>query len=222
MYHHVGPLPADADAIGMGLTVSSEAFEAQLAYLRRGGHISLRPDDLTNALALGTPLPEKPLILTFDDAYRDVYTYAFPSMKQYGFTGTVFVPTQFIDENRIEYLNWDMLAVLRQGGWFLEPHTKTHAQIFDRPRDYVVYEVLGSMQTLQAHLGYQPRFFSYPAGGYDEHVIGILKEIGFWGAVTTEPGVVHDLENAYTWRRVRISGDASLAQFVHFIETWAR
>lgn len=220
MYHYVGPVPAGAGPIRAGLTVLPEAFDAQLAYLASRGFTTISLYDLAYALALGSPLPDKPVILSFDDAYRDVHAHAFTRMAQYEFTGTVFVPTQLIDEDRPEYMNWDMLMELNRHGWSLEPHTKDHVQVSERDRDYVVYQALGSMQTLEAHLGYQPRFFSYPAGEYDDHVIGILKEIGFWGAVTTEAGVVHRMEDAYTWRRVRISGDTTLAEFVHFIENW--
>lgn len=220
MYHHVGPLPEDAGEIRTGLTISPDAFSAQLDILQQRGYVSVSLYDLTYALALGRPLPDRPIVFTFDDAFRDVYEYAFPRMQAHGFTGTVFVPTQFIDEGRPDNMTWPMLEELHRNGWRLDPHTKTHVQVSERDRAYVVYEVLGSMETLQAHLGYPPRYFAYPAGAYDDHAIGLLKEIGFWGAVTTEAGLEHTVADAFTWGRVRISPTMTLDQFAFALDLW--
>jgi peptidoglycan/xylan/chitin deacetylase (PgdA/CDA1 family) len=215
MYHHVGPLPDKPDLIRLGLTVLPDKFEAQLKFLKEHGYTAIDFYQMQYALTLDWPLPPKPIIFTFDDAYADNYQFALPLMQKYGFTGTIFVPTQFVDEGRADYMNWDELMAMRDDGWRLEPHTKDHAEVDNRPRDFLVYQIYGSMETLQYHLGYQPRFFAYPGGKYDEKAIGILKEIGFWGAVTTGAGQYHRLANAYTWGRVRVSGNEVLADLAN-------
>lgn len=210
MYHHVGPLPNAPDKIRIGLTILPDNFEAQLKFLQERGYTSIDFYQMQYALTLGQPLPAKPVVFTFDDAYEDVYQFALPLMKKYGFTGTVFVPTQFLDEGRADYMNWDQAKELADAGWRLEPHTKDHVEVKNRPRDYLIYQIYGSMETLRFHLGYQPRFFAYPSGEYDDKAIEILKEVGYWGAVTTDSGQYHRLAIAYKWGRIRVSGNEVL------------
>lgn len=213
MYHHVGPLPPSADKIRIGLTVLPDSFDSQLAFLTKLGYKSVDFYQLNYALTLGWPLPERPMIITFDDAYDDVYEFAFPIMKKYGFTGTVFVPTEFIDRGLADYMNWEQLEELAAAGWRLEPHTKTHEEVDNRSREWLVYQMLGSMETLRYHIGYQPRFFAYPSGAYDDKAIEVLKEIGYWGAVTTDSSWYHSMKDAYTWGRVRVAGQFVMKDF---------
>ena len=213
MYHYISPLPDNADQVRIGLTINPETFRQQLGFLRDAGYESISLYELQYALAMGWGMPDKPVIFTFDDGYRGLYDYALPLMQEFGYTGTVFVITQFMDEKRPEYLTWDMALEMTKAGWRLEPHSKTHPQLSGLARDQIVYEVLGSMQTVQAHIGYKPRFFSYPSGSYDNNVLAILKEIGFWGSVTTTTKLDHDIEDAYTRGRIRVDGRGTLRAF---------
>ena len=210
MYHYIEPLPNDADNIRIGLTVQPGVFRQQLAYLHAQGYNSISLYDLTYHLTQGVPLPDKPIVFCFDDGYRGLYQYAVPHMKAFGYTGTVFVLTQLMDEHHPSYLTWEMARKMYESGWKIEPHSKTHVQLSHRPFELVQYQILGSMQTVQAHIGRQPRYFSYPSGLYDEQVIEYLKELGFWGAVTTEFGFKHDFLNSFTWKRVRVSGNTTI------------
>ncbi len=218
MIHYVEPLPPDADWLRTGLTLTPGQFEERLRFLSERGYQSIRLYDLVYALALGRELPPRPVIFTFDDGYAGVYTYALPLMRVYGYTGTVFLLTDFMDQGRPEYLSWAQAEELVAAGWDLEPHSKDHSSLAGEDRDFLIYQILGSMQTVQAHLVRQPRFFAYPSGEYDGRTIQILKEIGFWGALTSEPGFLHRLEEAYTLRRVRVSGRESLGQFAARLE----
>ena len=217
MYHYVEPLPEDADELRVGLTVQPGIFRQQLAYLYARGYRSVSLYDLLYHLAHGKALPEKPIVFTFDDGYRGLYKHAFPHMQAFGYAGTVFLVTGLMDERQPAYLTWEMAREMAMAGWKLEPHSKTHVQLSDRPFELVEYQVLGSMQTVQAHIGDQPRFFGYPSGRYDQQVIDYLLALGFWGAVTTEYGVEHDLAGAFTWQRVRVPGQASLSDLAKYL-----
>ena len=218
MYHYVEPLPNDADNIRIGLTVQPGVFRQQLAFLHAKGYKSVSLYDLTYYLAQGIDLPERPIIFCFDDGYRGLYQHAFPHMEEYGYTGTVFVLTQLMDENHPSYLTWRMARRMYEYGWKIEPHSKTHVQLSDRPFELVQYQVLGSMQTVQAHIGLQPRYFSYPSGLYDQQVIEYLKALGFWGAVTTEFGLEHNISGAFTWNRIRVSGKTTIDVLAKYLE----
>ena len=218
MYHYIEPLPNDADNIRIGLTVQPGVFRQQLAYLHAQGYNSVSLYDLTYHLTQGVPLPDKPIVFCFDDGYRGLYQHAVPHMKAFGYTGTVFVLTQLMDEQHPSYLTWEMAHKMYESGWKIEPHSKTHVQLSSRPFELVQYQVLGSMQTVQAHIDRQPRYFSYPSGLYDQQVIEYLKELGFWGAVTTEFGLKHDFLNSFTWKRVRVSGNTTIDVLAKYLD----
>ncbi len=218
MYHYVEPWPADAGEMRRGLTVRPEDFAAQMQYLHEHGYLAVSLYDLAYALALGQPLPERAVVLTFDDGYRSLMDYAAPTLKTYGYTGTVFVITELMDREFERYLTWPQAESLYAQGWKIEPHTKTHAELAGQNRDFQVYQMLGSAQTVQAHIGAMPRFFAYPAGKYDDLTVQLGREMNLWGAVTVEFGRVHSLASLYTLKRVRVDGRGTLGDFVNGVE----
>lgn len=218
MYHYVEPWPANASLLRKALTVQPADFAAQMAYLYAQGYVTVSLYDLMATLALGQPLPNRAVVLTFDDGYRTLMDYAAPTLKPYGYTGTVFVITQLMDENFAQYLTWPQAESLYAAGWKIEPHTKTHPILAGHDRNYQLYEMLGAVQTVQAHIGTAPRFFAYPYGKWDALTIELAKEMNLWAAVTELPGAVHDYADRYTLHRVRINGTITLPDFIRTIK----
>jgi len=218
MYHYVEPWPADANTLRKNLTVRPEDFAAQMQYLCDHGYVTVSLYDLIYALALGWPLPEKPVVLTFDDGYRGIVQYAAPAMRSCGYTGAVFVITELMDRGFEPYLTWPQAEALYREGWKIEPHTKTHEQLQGRDRDFQLYQMLGSIQTVQAHIGVQPRFFNYPSGKYDDLTLQLAREMNLWGGVSVNFGRTHTLASRYTLARVRVNGQGTLAEFVAGLE----
>lgn len=218
MYHYIEPWPPTASALRQNLTVRPEDFAAQMAYLHEQGYSTLSLYDLMEALALGKTLPERAVVLTFDDGYRSLMDYAVPEMQKYNFTGTVFVITELMDREFEAYLTWPQAEALYAQGWKIEPHTKTHDELAGQGRDFQLYQLLGSMQTVEAHIGVAPRFFCYPAGKYDAVTLQLARELNLWGAVTTEPGRWHTLAEQFTLSRVRVDGQGTLDSFVAGLE----
>ncbi len=218
MYHYVEPLPAGADDLRRGLTVTPEDFTAQVRYLADNGYTTVSLYDLADALASGRPLPGKAVVLTFDDGYRSLLDYALPAMTSLGFTGTVFVITEFADRELPQYLTWAQLRELAARGWRIEPHGKTHAPLAGADRDRQVYEMLGAIESIEAHLGVRPRFFCYPSGRFDELTLQLAQEMHLWGGVTTRGGRQHRYADRFVWARVRVDGRGTLADFVNALE----
>jgi len=109
MYHYINTPPPNADAIRRDLSVPPERFREHLAYLKSQGYQTITLHDLVYALTRGTPLPPKPIILTFDDGYEDNYTNAFPILQEFGYIGTFFIITNNPDTGRPGYMSWDQL-----------------------------------------------------------------------------------------------------------------
>lgn len=218
MYHYVSIPPEDADKYRVDLSVSPDAFREQMAYLAENGFETVDLYDLSLAIADKRELPEKPVILTFDDGYRDNYENAFPVLQEFGFQGTFFVVTQPIDDGNPHYLTWEMVKEMADAGMRIEPHSKTHADLSGREKDFIIYEVLGAQETIAAHTGQTPRYFCYPGGRYDEKTIEVLAELDFWGAVTTEGGKWHGYDERYVWQRVRMRNSTPLAEFASYVD----
>jgi peptidoglycan/xylan/chitin deacetylase (PgdA/CDA1 family) len=209
MYHYISEPPPDADNYRLDLSISPQTFADHMAYLHGAGYTTISLYHLLDALTWGRPLPERPIILTFDDGYRDNHENAFPILQRYGFTATFFVLTEPIDWGSERYMTWPQIEEMAAAGMDIEPHSKTHPDLRNRPRDFLVWEILGSAQTVEAHIGRYPRFFAYPSGWYDDALIDFLKEIQFWGAVTTWYGWDHTWPERYELQRIRVSGGDS-------------
>lgn len=207
MYHYVSPLPSDADTIRIGLTVEPDLFESHLAYLRDSDYSTISLIDLHQALLTGMSLPENSIILTFDDSYIDHYITVYPLLLEYGFSGTFFVITGRADTNDPNHLNWAQITEMSANGMQMEAHTKDHLGLSNRNHEFLVYQILGSVESLEAHTNREIMMFAYPAGQYDEAVLQAMESIGIWRAVTTERGVLHTSDNAYQLSRLRITGN---------------
>jgi peptidoglycan/xylan/chitin deacetylase (PgdA/CDA1 family) len=211
MYHYLSAPPPDADALRRGLSVSPEQFEEHLRYLKQAGYETISLHDLALALQIGHPLPERPIIITFDDGYRDNYEQAFPLLMAYGFTATFFLITGFIDAGKEAYVTWDQVIEMHEAGMEMEAHGHTHPDLRGRDVDYLVWQVLGAKEAIEARTGVPVRFFSYPAGKYDELVIRVLHSAHYWGAVTVNPGVEHTSDRMFELSRVRVPGGLTAA-----------
>ena len=218
MYHYVSNPPTDADEVRLDLTVIPANFQAQMAYLAANNFTPIDFYDLSLAIVGKQTLPAKPIILTFDDGYLDMYENVFPVLGQHGFGATFFLITEFIDNQNPVYINWQMVEEMARAGMRMEPHTKTHIDLREQDEATLIWQILGSQQTVAAHIGYMPRFFAYPAGRYDDNTIAILTQLDFWGAVTTEFGKWHGFNDRYTWTRIRVHGDTTLAAFADLVE----
>jgi peptidoglycan/xylan/chitin deacetylase (PgdA/CDA1 family) len=161
---------------------------------------------LAYALTRQTPLPPKPIIITFDDGYRDNYENAFPLLRKYGYTGVFFVFTYPIDNNDPHYLTWDMVIEMHQAGMEFGSHSLTHSNLWGRDVDFLVYEIVASKEAIEARIGEPIRFFSYPIGYYDDLTIRVLESAHFWSAVTTELGIEQSFAHRFEMPRVRLHG----------------
>ncbi len=217
MYHHVEIPARGADDVRKDLSVAPAAFEEQLSYLKEQGYEGITLDDLALYLTVGKPLPPKPVILTFDDGYRDAYTHAFPLLQRYGFVGTFFVVTKPLDESNPDWLSWDQVKEMHAAGMVFEPHSYDHPDMRRRTVDFLTYEILASKQAVEARTGEPCRFFAYPSGRYDARVIQVLRSADFWGAVLTEQGATHRAGDLFELTRVRVRGGESLDTFVQVL-----
>ena len=215
MYHYISVPPAGSDRYRLSLSVTPENFDAQMAYLKQAGYHAVTLYDLYDVLAQGKALPEKPIILTFDDGYVDAFTQAMPILHKYGFVGTFFVLTRPADEGGAgEHLTWEQIVAMSATGMDVELHCREHVDLRNRSNDFLVHQIAGGKESLEAHINRPVRWFAYPSGRYDAAVVRVLKSDGFWGAVTTKSGRTHTTSGVFDLQRVRIGGSHTLDAFI--------
>ncbi len=213
MYHYVSTPPEEADKYRINLSVEPDTFREQMKWLKDRGYSTVDLYDLIELLALSGEPPEKVVVITFDDGYLDNYTNAYPILEEFGFTGTFFIPTEFIDFGYDGYMTWEMIEEMAAKGHRFESHTKNHPDLSTLKRNDHVWQILGSQETLAAHLGYKPRFLSYPSGRYSDLTLEMVEALSLWGAVTTQGGTWRGFHDRYEWKRTRVSYGTSLGDF---------
>ena len=213
MYHYVSEPPVGADIYRVDLSVRPNALREQLLFLRDNGYTTIDLYDLTRALAGHTQLPAKPVILTFDDGYRDNYYNAFNLLVEFGMKGTFFIITDYADTEAEAHMTWPMIEEMAQAGMSMESHTLNHPNLESLSWDDIVEQMRGSRDALAAHIGTTPRFLAYPAGRYNQDSIDVLYELGYWGAVTTNHGSFHQYHQRYELKRIRMRNTTTLWDF---------
>lgn len=222
MYHYISELPADADRYRRDLTVLPANFEEQLRYLQVQGYQSVTLADVYGNLTSGKPLPARPIVLTFDDGYKDAYTEALPLLQKYGFVGEFFLLATPAHYEAEMYMTWDDVLAMAQAGMSMQAHGRDHYDLTGRDYDFLVYQILGAKEAVEAHSQQPVSFFCYPSGRYDDQAIAVIESAGYFGAVTTEWGTTLRLDNRFTWPRIRVKGAWSTAEFSSILEQLAQ
>ncbi len=129
MYHHidtVASIPAD-DAVGIGLRVSPEVFDRQLQYIQTQGYNTVTSFDLADYLNGKKNLPSKPIMLTFDDGYKDNIEKALPLLEKHKMKGDFAIITDVVGTG--EYASWDDLKLMKEKGMGIASHTTNHCPL---------------------------------------------------------------------------------------------
>jgi peptidoglycan/xylan/chitin deacetylase (PgdA/CDA1 family) len=222
MYHHVGDLPPDADAIRRSLTVTQENFQAQMKFLSDQGYTTLKIAELVALLRSGAALPDKPIVLTFDDGYDDNYTNVFPTLKDFGFDGTFFVIGAPTDYGSPGYLRWEQILEMYQNGMEFGAHSLTHRYNLGsaRPATQDV-EIQQTHKLMVDHLPDWTPIFSYPSGSYNQYTLDSLAKLGYIAAVTTRQGTLQSSTAPLELRRIRVRGEWGMPQFLYWFNYWS-
>jgi glycosyltransferase involved in cell wall biosynthesis/peptidoglycan/xylan/chitin deacetylase (PgdA/CDA1 family) len=219
LYHHVGPL---RPGTVLGLTVSPEQFERQVRWLARRGYTGIRPSDWVRWRREGKGLPDKPILLTFDDGYADLAEYALPVLRRYGFDAVVFIVTGQLggtnawDEARgsgtHRLLTCEQIRYWATQGIEFGAHSRTHADLTTLSAKELAEEVLGSRDDLADLLASRVASFAYPYGFYNQAVGECVRgafDLAFIADDNRE-GLNHLLTDPYLLLRTMVQSNDSL------------
>jgi peptidoglycan/xylan/chitin deacetylase (PgdA/CDA1 family) len=191
------------DTMQIALSVAPEEFDKQMQYLSENGYHTVTPDQLFKALKKGIPLPDKPILITFDDGYEDNYVNAYPILKKYNFTATFFVITDFISHDP-RFMTWDQVKEMAENGFTIGSHTVNHVPLTELNADQITTELTASSQKLEQELGVRPRYFAYPTGTYNDEIRHLVQKAGYKMAFTVRYGQADSDSNFYSIERIPI------------------
>jgi peptidoglycan/xylan/chitin deacetylase (PgdA/CDA1 family) len=198
MYHVIASAPAGAR--WPQLFVKPIRFRAQIDYLARKGYTAVTLDQVYKAWEKDGLLPPKPIVISFDDGYRGDYTDALPTLAEHDWPGVLNLKLGALKDGE---LTEQMIEEMLGAGWELGSHTISHLDLTTLKGPDLTHQVAGSRQMLQDEFGVPVDFFCYPSGRFDRRVVREVRDAGYLGATTTQPGLA-SREDLYKLRRIRM------------------
>ena len=214
MYHYIRTPPSTrTDPLGFRLSVAPAVFEAQMDWLHANGYHPVNLNQVRAYFGGAQALPSRPVVITLDDGYQDLYTTAFPILEAHGFTAVAYIVSGFV--GRSGYVSRDELLAMDRAGIEIGSHTVDHADLARTSPGRVTYELVESKRWLEQLVGHPVVDFAYPSGKFNRQTIDAVRRAGYGTAVTTaEYPLTHSLVDRYTWSRVRVGGSEPMPEFI--------
>jgi peptidoglycan/xylan/chitin deacetylase (PgdA/CDA1 family) len=213
MYHYIRTPPSTrVDLLGYRLSVAPDVFQTQMDWLAVNGYHPVNFNQVRAYFAGAEPLPSKPVVITLDDGYRDLYTTAYPILKAHGFTAVAYIVSGFVDQSA--YVSRAQVVEMDRGGIQMASHTVHHYNLARMSYGGTMNELLQSKQWLEKLLGHAVVDFAYPSGQFTQQTMLAVEQAGYDTAVTEQVSITHSMDDRYRWTRVRVGGGESLQDFV--------
>jgi peptidoglycan/xylan/chitin deacetylase (PgdA/CDA1 family) len=201
--------------------ITPALFAQQVEYLQQQNYTPLT---VTQFMEIRTrkeqPLPEKPVLLTFDDGLGDFYTGAFPILQQYHFPATLYVVTGFMNgtsrwlqpegEGERPMMTWEQLTEVHAGGVECGGHTHYHPQLDTVPLSRAKNEIVQCKKILEDHLGQEIRSFAYPYGYHTTAVKQAVQDAGYTSACAVKYEMCSDTTDLFALKRLMVGPTTTL------------
>ena len=219
VYHSLSAAPADWIA---PFAVAPDVFDSHLDAIAEAGASAMTVSELIDALA-GTParLPERPVLVTFDDGFADFATLAQPAMAVRRIRATLYVATGYM-ESEIgpggeRMLGWPAIVDLHACGVEVGAHTHTHPQLDVLTRALAQDEIARSKALLEEHLGAAVRSFAYPHGYSSASVRRLVRDAGFDSACAVGNTFSSPGEDAFRLSRIMVRSTTTADQVADWV-----
>jgi peptidoglycan/xylan/chitin deacetylase (PgdA/CDA1 family) len=218
MYHALG---ADGEPASRFI-LPRRAFERQMRTLARRRRV-LALEELVALRRTHRLPPPRSIVITFDDGYRDTRVLAAPLLARLELPATLFLVSTRVGEGQVwegegelarrPLVSWEDVHELRDNGFELGAHTRTHPILTDLPPDELDAEIAGSRADLAERLEAPPSAFAYPYGRWSEATADAARRAGFSSACTVRAGRNGPGTPLHALRRTEIHGTDSRARF---------
>lgn len=195
-YHRVGYTKDN-------FTVTPERLANDFNTLQEQGYCAISLEQFQNFLDdRNIDMPEKPILITFDDGYLDNFEHAYPILKAHGMIATFFIITGMLWTD--ERLNPERIVEMAAGGMSFGSHTVTHRALGELGWEEVKEELVNSKAVLESVLGRTVNAIAYPRGSYNSNVITIADNAGYKTGFTVREGICVKTSPDFELRRVPV------------------
>ncbi|MBE6066274.1 MAG: polysaccharide deacetylase family protein [Clostridium lundense] len=206
MYHSI------SNKKGNEIQLSKDLFEAQMKFLKDKNYTTLSLDELYDFIASNKPIPQKSVVLTFDDGYVDNYLNAYPILKKYNFRATIFVITDNVDKYS-HTINSSQIKEMSLNGIDIMSHTEKHEDLSTLNYDNQLYTMKTSQKFLEKVLDKKVNYIAYPYGRWNKDTLKAAKDSGHTMAFSTSGTWTDKSDGIYKLDRVYISSNFDLTEF---------
>ena len=231
MYHGLSVKPIDNDD---SYHITVDDFRSQIEYLSSNNFKTISLQDLLMFKnGLKPSLPDKPVLITFDDGFYSLYRFAMPILLEFGFNPILFLTSGFvhsvdleidIEEFDIEVakddrpLQWNELIEMTSNGWDIQSPTSTHPIMSDLNLQETINEYESSKMLIEKELKLKVDYFAYPYGNYSRLTVNTIKDLGVKLAFSVHPGKMTRLSPKYRLPRIEINSSDSMHVFINKVE----
>jgi peptidoglycan/xylan/chitin deacetylase (PgdA/CDA1 family) len=188
-------------------------FRAQMKYLHDSGYETITISELSGVIREGGYLPEKPVVITFDDGYLGVHENAFPILEEFGFNAVVYIIAGTIDSDKsYGYLQKTHIDDLVAAGWEIGSHSISHSSLKTTTLG-LRSEIEKSKVELEEKLGVEIRSFSYPYNITNDWIKSRVEAYGYDSAVGVNVFVIHKPERLYFLSRREVARTTTMREF---------
>jgi peptidoglycan/xylan/chitin deacetylase (PgdA/CDA1 family) len=215
MYHRVA---IDGPSELTRFRVDPTLFDEQINALKQAGFRPIVLNDYVEAVSRSQALPGKPIVVTFDDGYRDFLTGALPALRKYSFAATVFVVAGRIGgvaEWDLRYgkaaalMSWEELSAIASEGVELGCHSLFHQPMTEMKHADLLTEIGQAREVLELGLGNAVLHFAYPYGAENIFVRNLVAVLGFRSAVTCRAGISRLGNDVMRLPRIEVHGNCT-------------
>lgn len=211
MYHRFGEQEGS-------LFVSPQNFARQMDYLKSKDYEVLSLDELVEGVKNNREFGHKSVVITIDDGYKDNYIYAYPILKQYNFSATIFIIANFIG-NKEDFMSWDEVMVMSKDNISFGGHTKNEVYIPSIKEKQILWEeTAGCKKLIESKIKSPVDYFCYPTGGFTQEAKQVLKKTGYKAACTTNRGFVELNKDVFELKRVKITNSDMTKPFNFWVK----
>lgn len=206
-YHDVTPNNPDNN----DLLVNPEKFKEQLQYLKDNNYTPISLDEFYDYLRKNQPIPEKSVVITFDDGYKGNYEYAYPLLKEFKFPATVFVISNYVGAP--DFMTVEQLKEMSDNGIEIESHTFKHDDLSKLDETQQLETLKNSKNDLEKIIGKPIDFIAYPFGRHNSSTRIAAEKAGYKLGFNLNGNFADRKDNNFNIDRIYVSNNDSLKKF---------